>query len=315
MFFSYFWQKFLSRFGLGKSDLLKINFKELNNKNLNFEKKSFYVLFVPLFLLIAFYVFLKKKIISNLKFNFYFFDGVSKNCREIKENAEKWKALDIVYNYQKGDENIFADFWHDLRSSQGTRNRFKLIKFLLLKNIEEASKKNKEIRLISIASGSAQGVIKVIAEAQKRGILVKAILIDLDPTAIEYSRKLAQRIGVENQIVFVNKAASIVNEIGREFKPNIIEMVGFLEYRPDEKAIKLINSIFQVLEKNGVFIVSQIAPNLERFFLKEVINWQMIYRKPKKLAKILSLAGFSLENTQFYWEPLRIHYIAECKKL
>ncbi|GAI09018.1 unnamed protein product [marine sediment metagenome] len=92
-------------------------------------------------------------------------------------------------------------------------------------------------------------------------------------------------------------------------------MVGFLEYRPDEKAIKLINSIYQVLEKDGVFRVSQIAPNLERFFLKEVIGWSMIYRNPKELAKILSLAGFSLENCSFCWEPLKIHYIAECKKL
>jgi len=285
------------------------------NKDLNFEKKLIYILFVPLFLIIALWVYIKKKFIHNPKTNFYFFDGVSKNCREIKENAAGWKALDIVYNYRKGDENLFADFWHDLRSSQGTRNRIRLIKFLLLKNIKEISKNNKEVRLISIASGSAQGVIEVIDEAKRKGIIVKAVLIDLDLTAIENSKKLAQEMKVKDQVIFINKTASFVNEIGREFKPHLIEVVGFLEYRPFNKAVELISSICQILENGGVLLTSQIAPNLESFFLKEVINWLMIYRKPKEIVKLLSLAGFNSKNCSFYWEPLKIHYIVECKKL
>lgn len=292
---------------------LKINFKRLD-KEIKFEKKSFYVLFVPLFLIIAAWVWLKKKINPNLKVNFYFFDGVSENCRKIKENAARWQALDIVYNYQKGSENIFADFWHDLRSSQGTRNRLKIIKFLLFKNIKKISEKNKEVRLISIASGSAQGIIEAMSEAKKQGILVRSILIDLDQTALDHAKNLSQSLGVENQIIFINKTASYVGEIGKEFRPNLLEMVGFLEYRPDEKAIKLIQLIHQVLENEGIFLVSQILPNMEKFFLREVINWPMIYREPKQLAKLLSLGGFSLENCIFYKEPLGIHCIVEAKK-
>jgi SAM-dependent methyltransferase len=313
----YCWQKLLARVGLGKSDnsSFKIKLIKLNQKELNFEKKSFYVLFTPIFFLIALYVYLKKKIIPHPKYNFYFFDGISKNCREIKENAAKWKALNIVYNYQKGSENIFADFWHDLRSSQATRNRLKLVKNLLLKNIKEISNRNEEVRMISIASGSAQGVIETIAKAKEKGILVEGILIDLDPTALEYSKKLAQEMGVKNQLTFVNKKASAIIEIGKDFKPNLIEMVGFLEYRPFDKAVKLVTSIYQVLEKGGVFLVSQIAPNAESLFLREVINWPMIYRKLDELAKILSLSGFSLDNCIFYQEPLKIHYVGECKKI
>jgi len=293
---------------------MKIKFITLNEK-LNFEKKSFYVLFAPLFLIIAFWVWFKKKIISNLKTNFYFFDGVSKNCREIKENATGWRALDIVYNYRLGNENILTDFWLNIKNAQAVRNRLKLINFLLFKNMEEISKKNKEIRLISIASGSAQGVIETIAQAKEKGILVRCVLIDLDPTALEHAKFLSQKFGIENQISLVNKAASFVSQVGKEFRPNLIEMVGFLEYRPKEKAIKLIQTIYQSLEKEGIFLFSQIAPNMEKFFLEEVINWSMIYRKPKELIKIVSLAGFSPENCFFYQEPLKIHYIIEAKKL
>jgi len=292
---------------------LKINFEKL--PEVDFEKKSFYFLFTPFLFLVAFYVYLKKKIIPKPKYNFYFFDGISKNCREIKENAASWKALDIVYNYCKRSENIYSDFWHDLRSSQATRNRLKLAKFLIFKNIEKISRTNRQVRVISIASGSAQGVIESIAKAKEKGILVEGILIDLDPNALEHAKKLAQGMGIENQFTFLNKTASAIIEIGKEFKPNLIEMVGFLEYRPFDKAVKLVNFIYQVLEKEGVFLVSQIIPNSESFFLKEVINWPMIYRKPEKLAEILSLAGFSLNNCKFYQEPLKIHCVAECKKI
>jgi len=286
-------------------------------KDLYFEKNPFYFLLVPFFLIISFYVYLKKKIIPKPKFNFYFFDGISKLCREVKENAANWRALDLTYNNhsEDGGDLIYNFFWHNLKNACALRNRLKLIKHLLLKNIEEISKRNKEIRLISIASGSAQGVIETISEAKEKGFLVKAILIDLDSTAIEHAKKLAQEKKIENQFTFINKTAGAVNEIGKEFKPNLIEMVGFLEYRPDEKAIKLINSIYENLESGGVFLVSQISPNLERFFLKEVINWPMIYRKPGELAKILSSGSFSPQNSSFYWEPLKIHYFVECKKL
>jgi len=310
----YNWQNFLSRFGLWKNGEEKIKIGILKN-NSNFEKKSFYVLFAPLFLIIALWVWFKKKIISNPKSNFYFFDGASKNCREIKENAARWRALDIIYNYRLGNENILTDFWLNIKNAQAVRNRSKLIKSLLFKNIEEISKNGNEARLISIASGSAQGIIETISQIRRKEISIKCILIDLDSIALAYSKALSKKLGVEDKLIFENSTASSVAKIGREFKPNLVEMVGFLEYRPFNKAIKLINSIYQTLEGGGVFLTSQIAPNLESFFLKEVINWPMIYRKPKEVAKILSLAGFSLGNCSFYWEPLKIHYIAECKKL
>lgn len=301
---------------LRKSEKIKVIVD--NNPKLNYEKSScWYPLRLLLIWLLALWVAIKKRIFGpNLKINTFWFDGVSKNCRIIKENAAGWKALDIIYNYfQRDKENIFTNFWLSIKNAQAVRNRLKLTKFLLMKNIESLSNKVREIRLISIASGSAQAVIEAIAEEKEKRILVKGILIDIDPTALDHAKKLAQRFGVEDKFLFINKTASAISEIGREFKPNLIEMVGFLEYRSKEKAIKLIKVIYQVLKKEGIFLVSHIAPNLEKFFLKEVINWPMKYRTLKELAKIISLGSFSLENCTFYAEPFKIHYIAECKKL
>lgn len=287
------------------------------SKDINFEKKSGITNFFSeiLFLLIAFWVWIKKIFNPKLKTNFIFYDGKSNSCREIKENSGGWRALDVVYNYKQGEENSFADFWWRIMNAQAVRNRLRIVKYLLSKNIKEISDKGEEVRIISIASGSAQGVLESVFEAKKKGILVKAVLIDLDPTALEHAKSIAQNLNIDNQIQYANKRASSLVDIAKEFNPNIIEMVGFLEYRNKEKSIKLVRSIYESLSDKGVFLTSQISQNIEVFFIEQVLNWKMIYRKPKDSKEILLGAGFNAKKCNFFWEPLKIHYVMECKKI
>ena len=138
--------------------------------------------------------------------------------------------------------------------------------------------------------------------------------MDLDPTAIEHSINLAKEFNVLGQINFVNKSAHEIEDAVGNFNPNIIEMVGFLEYRPKEKAIKLINKIYNILEPGGVFLTSNLRNNIERPFLYYAIDWLMVYRSPEEFAEILKEGGFAQENFELIYEPLKIHGIAVCKK-
>ena len=289
------------------------------NLDLGYEnKKWLYFLMAPIMWILTLWVAIKKKILgSNLKVNTFWVDGLSAICREIKETATTWRALDIVYNYEfekrKGFKGKITDFWLKILNAQALRNRFKLVKQKLKEEIEIISQKESEIRLFSIASGSAQAVVEVMAELKEKNI--KAIFLDLDPMAIEHSKKLAQKAGVIDQITFINKGANVLEEAIKKFNPHIIELVGFLEYRPEEKAIKLIERIYRVLAPKGTLLVSNIYNNPESLFLHYVVNWSMIYRSPKKLAEIIVKGGFNPQNCQIVFEPLKIHYIAECKKL
>jgi len=49
-----------------------------------------------------------------------------------------------------------------------------------------------EVRLVSLACGSAQAIIEVIAELKRKGINVKVILIDLEQEALDYTKGLAE---------------------------------------------------------------------------------------------------------------------------
>lgn len=299
----------------------KISIVVDNNPSLGYEKdKLSGILKLPIMLVLAFWVAIKKKILGpNLKINTFWVDGVSPICREIKEKAATWRALDLIYNHKFGQKKDFgervADFWLKILNAQAVRNRLKLVKQNLREEIERISAStDSEIRLLSVASGSAQGVIEVIQEFKQKGGKIRAIFLDLDPTAIEHSRKLAQQAGVIEHITFINKGANVLEEAAKGFHPQIIEVVGFLEYRPKERAIELVKRIYNVLVPNGTLLISNINYNPEIPFFNWVIDWQMIYRTPQELVEILIKGLFNPKSCKVFYEPLKIYSLAICKK-
>ncbi len=291
-----------------------------NNPDLGYERNRWSSTYrLPLMWILALWVALKKKILGpNLKINTYWVDGASSICREIKEKATTWRALDLIYNHKFRQEKDLggkiADFWLKMLNAQAVRNRLKLVKQILREEIEKISQTKSEIRLLSIASGSAQGVIEIIQEFKQKGIIVQAIFLDLDLTAIEYSRELSQKANVTEQIIFINKSVRGLEETVKGFNPNIIEIVGFLEYRPKEKAIELVTRACHLLTSNGVLLTSNINYNPEILFLHWVVNWQMIYRTPQELVEILIKRSFNPKDCKIICEPLKIYSLAICKK-
>jgi len=292
-----------------------------NNPSMGYERNDWSsILKLPIMWILALWVALKKNILGpELKVNTFWFDGSSPICQAMKENAKKWRALDIAYNYKFREGDGFTtkitNFWLRIRNAQAVRNRLKLVKKELREEVNHFSHGGDEARLLSIACGSAQGVIEVMSEFKQKGASMKAIFLDRDPSAIEYSKRMAQKAGIINQITFVNRSVRDLEEAVNKFKPNIIEMVGFLEYRPKEKAIKLIKKIHQLLAPGGVALISNIRPNLESWFLSQVLNWPMIYRSPRKLSEVIIKGEFNSQSCKIIYEPLKIHGIAICKKV
>jgi hypothetical protein len=291
-----------------------------NDPSKNYEKEKWiYILFTPIMFLLTFWVVIKKLILGpNLKTNSFWVDGISPISREIKEGAQGWRAIDILYNYKFGKEKgivgKISDFWLKTLNAQAIRNRFKIVKQCLRGEIERIRQTTTEIRILSIASGSAQAVIEVMEEFKKNGVIINAILLDLDPSALSHSRILAQKAGVIEQIELINKNAKETEEIMKNFKPQIVEVVGFLEYRPKEGAIRLIERIYRLLNANEVFLTSTVTPNSETLFLHYVVNWPMIHRTLKQFIEILTRGGFKTKDIKIIYDPLKIQKIAICRK-
>lgn len=290
------------------------------NASLEYEKKNNLDFFrILLTWALTFWVMAKKKILgSRIRFNTLWFDKLSSPARKVKEGATTWRALDIIYNYsfQKSYrmDDIITNFWNKTMSACALRNRLRLTKQKLHEILQEAAVREKNVRLFSIACGSAQGVIEVMKELKEKGIIVQATLLDLDTTAIEYSKKLAMKAGIIDQMIFINKSARFLEEAAKDFAPHVVEMIGFLEYRTNEKTIELLNKIYRILALDGILITSHMVSNSESMFVKWVVNWPIIYRSPNEFAEIIIKGGFAPERCEIIYEPLKIHGIAICQK-
>jgi len=286
-----------------------------------FEKRRWlYYLTMPISWLLTIYVMAKKAVyklcrISGPNINTFWFDGLGVSTQKVKETAASWKALDEIYNYHfrfSLTPKVFIDnFWEGMLNCQAVRNRYKLVKQEIRRAILRFSN-HQEVRLVSLACGSAQAVIEVMAEFKAKGVPVRTILVDINQDALDYANKLAKQNGVAGQITTMKTSVSQIVRIARDFKPQVIEMLGLLDYIPQDKAIRLVGKIYESLETKGIFLTCNIAPNPEMHFVTWVINWQMIYRKPIHLTEIVYKAGFS--DFRLIYEPLKVHGLVVAQK-
>ena len=289
-------------------------------KTAKFEKRRWpYILTMPISWLLTIWVMTKKTVYRWLgkpepSTNTAWFDGLGPSCRRVKEGHASWRALDEIYNHQFGQGGfggLIDDFWGGMLNCQSVRNRLKLVKQEVERAIMRFSN-HKEVRLLSLAAGSAQGIIEVMAKLKSKGIRVRALLLDIDQSALDYAKKLADQYGVGDQIETVKTSVAFASRVSKDFQPQIIEMLGLLDYIPRDKAVRLIRTIRESLPDKGVFLTCNIAPNIEMHFARWVINWSMIYRTPAELAEVVTEAGF--DDCRLVYEPLKVHGLAIAQK-
>jgi hypothetical protein len=237
-------------------------------------------------------------------------------CLKNKEGATSWKALHILYNNLFSEpKNIggwFDNLWLASPNAQAVRNRHKLATEQVFKAIEAMHAiYTDEVRILSLAAGSAEGVLKAVSMAHSQGIAVKCLLIDHSDEAMLYAKSIAEEAGIGDLVtVEVTSVTSIprVRTFMSVYRPHIVEMMGLLVYIEDGKAISLLRSIRLGLPACGMFFTCNIIPNPEQFFLKHVLNWDMIYRTPEQLRRLFVRAGF--ENIEILTEAWHVHSIA-----
>jgi hypothetical protein len=145
-----------------------------------------------------------------------------------------------------------------------------------------------------------------------KGIDIEALLVDIDEKAFIRAHELLKEYDLLNEIKTEKNDVNNVDKISERFNPDIIEMMGFLDYINQEKAIELAKKALSSLSNGGYMITCNIQSNLERYFLTWVIDWPMVYRTPEELGGIAKEAGF--RDYRLVYEPLKIHGILIAKK-
>jgi len=247
---------------------------------------------------------------------FLAFSGSNGDARVACRWPATYKPLERMYTFYerkaKGETNISDNFWElFLDNARAIRNRLKLFERQLLKTIQETGQKEGKVNLLSLGSGSARGVFEIINSLNGQ-YPIRVKLIDISKRALNFSKKLAFSYGINDIEPHRDLAENLEKYCNKDFQPDIIEMVGLLNYFPQKEALKLIRGIYEVLSLGGWFLVSNVMPNLEVPFTTKTINWSVIYRSPKELEELLLESGF--RKIQVIIEPLKVHALAVCHK-
>lgn len=292
-----------------KNKVVVIHNPALNMETNNFIKKTFNLFFIPILNTLP--VGSRKSIVKT-----------NKAVGEIVKNATNHKALEILYSNGKGSgksiKNLYRKIahivWFNTNNSKAVRNRLKIVKDELEKTLIE--KDGQDINFLSIAAGSARAIIEVVVKIKPTSKITFTFL-DKNPDATEYSKQMIN----ENEYLKNNPNFKFnwINDTVNNFLENynekftIIEMVGLMDYFNDEKALNIFTNIFNILEKDGIFLTANINNNSEKKFVTKAIGWPMIYRKAEDLAVLVHLAGFNHEKMDIYYEPHKIHSIIKAR--
>jgi hypothetical protein len=123
---------------------------------------------------------------------------------------------------------------------------------------------------------------------------------------------LVEKVGMLDEFIFLKASTRAIEEVMTKFRPHIVEMVGFLDYRPRDKAIALVERIRKLLN-GGVFLTCNIRNNLERPLVDYCLMWKMVYRNPYEFSEIMIEAGFNPRSVRVVYEPFKIHGLAICQ--
>lgn len=239
----------------------------------------------------------------------------SEHTNLIRNYSKTYKALELMYTYNGFSLNghgilddIFTHFWEsNVLNAHALRNRLKLVKKEIKKIIID-QKRHQKIRILSLASGSARAMIEVMAEL--KDVDIDARFVDMSRDALGYSRELAEEHRVANKITWIRGDVRNVEKFCDNWQPDIVEAVGLFDYLNDDEAVKLIEKVCNALDKNGSLIISNVIENPEMRFVKEVVDWDMIYRKPDQLGELLIKGGFDRHSCRIILEPICIHAVA-----
>ncbi|MEK9183193.1 MAG: class I SAM-dependent methyltransferase, partial [Patescibacteria group bacterium] len=212
-------------------------------------------------------------------------------------------------------------FWLNQPDGQAVRNRLRITYKELLTELCRLWTANKrQIRVLSLACGSAQATIEALArflefKPEARG-MVELHLVDLSGSSLLRAIHLAKERGVESYVhIHVKDVKTFVRGELNDLW-DIVEMVGFLDYRPWKSAVEICREIRRILRPNGLFVSAHIGPSAWSFAVRWAINWSLLIRRTVgAYRRILFEAGFIHCEIEMRVEPHRIHPVGVCRKI
>lgn len=240
------------------------------------------------------------------------FDGSSDTMRWLLEHITEWDALHTIYHEEmvEGERNKErATYWLKMTQGAAVRNRLRMACRKLRAAIAARAYQD-EIRIVSIACGSAIAELYAVRWAKEQGYNATVVLVDKKSRPLDYAATIARYWGISDRVTCHRRDAEEPLKLDGKF--DIVEIVGFMDYRQFKQAIKLLRTAMDLLVRGGMCIIANVSQHWHRVFLHGVMKWRMVHRTRWEVALLLWYVGFSAVRRET--DPLGGHHLGMALK-
>ena len=180
------------------------------------------------------------------------------------------------------------------------RERRSILKDSLNTAIHEKGKEGLEVT--SLACGPADEIFQAY-QALADPSLLKANLLNIDLQAVKFVEERIKANGLEAYCKSITSNL-VYLALGRQdlnLPPqDLIYNAGLIEYFNDSFVVQLLDYIYQNLRDGGQVILGFFTPDKpQRALMDHVLDWELIYRKPKDLNALFRSSKFGKSCSKF----------------
>ncbi|PZM79723.1 MAG: hypothetical protein DKM50_07765 [Candidatus Margulisiibacteriota bacterium] len=155
--------------------------------------------------------------------------------------------------------------------------------------------------ILSLGCGPAKEIIELLKE---KHIKAKIYLNDMESEAIEFVKnQLDQYLNPDISITYLHmNILSLVKNLKRLNLPkfDLIYSFGLFDYLNDKIAKLVINSMYNYLNNDGIFLITNVEKNIpNKINIEFLCDWKLIYRGQEQLIGLSDGAGYSKKHTFF----------------
>jgi ubiquinone/menaquinone biosynthesis C-methylase UbiE len=218
-----------------------------------------------------------------------------------------WQSMRIVYSNEAPAGMFDREAVRYNPISMAARNRRKLVISMLTEMIDRRADSGR-LDVVGVGAGPGLHVQEAICQSKINPANVHAYLIDCDSDAFEYGRSCAADRGIQQCVSFVQGDARAIRSVLPEVSPQIVKIVGLLEYLTDHQALDLLRALHEVMATDGQILTHGIVDRYRSArFMRRTFGLNLIYRTGSHVQHMLESVGFRVVST--CEEPLRIYPI------
>jgi len=231
-----------------------------------------------------------------------FFGNLHWTLSEVHNGVTTARALHAIYGAPvllrswKGFCGWFLRLWFGFPPAAGLRNRLRWVHSSIFAEMATLAARGKdEINMVSIACGSAVAMIEAASKFAKvfPDVRIRITLVDLNKAALAHASELAVSRGLkvgnsaddQVKIVEADLKAFILENHGFD----IVEFVGFMDYREVGSVKELIDSVVNMVVEGGAVFTTLIRKSCWQPVIRWIVGWvKLIYRDPSTIKEITS---------------------------